>query len=663
MPLNEKALAKALDSDDLTIHSNLCRSQLSVFENALNKDPELIVACTQEASLFQEIAEEHGRQNNVSFVNIRENAGWSDEGKNASAKIAALLKSAHYEAEPARLKSITSDGLCLVYGSGQQALEAANLLSDKLSVTLLLSDQEDLVLSSISDVPIYTGKIETVEGSFGEFSLNINDYAPLMPSSRDSLNFVMARDGAKTQCSLILDLSGETPLVSGHTHRDGYMRADPGDPASVLKAVIKLSDMVGEFEKPIYVDYNKDTCAHARSQKVGCTKCLDVCPAGAVSDAGDIVEIDSGICGGCGSCHSVCPTGSISYQYPQRADIIEKSQDILENYLDAGGKQPVLLMHDTKFGEELISAISRFGRGLPAKVIPVSMHSVSTLGHVELLGLVASGAEQILILGNPNTEDTLDGLNNEVELSQSILAGLDLGEERVTLLSSSDPEEVEKAIWNLPIFKKFKSARFRPNGTKREVARIVFGKLKEVSKSKVEIITLPTNAPYGKVEINQSACTLCMACTSACPSSAIIDTPGEPALRFVERACVQCGLCVKTCPEKALSLQPQINFSSASMQPVILYEEEPFHCIVCDTPFATKSTIERISNQLGEKHAMFASAERADLIKMCQDCRVEAQANSSQDPFASKSRPMVRTTDDYINAEKGLTSDDFLKDD
>ena len=36
--------------------------------------------------------------------------------------------------------------MCLVYGAGQQALEMAQYLARTLSVTLLLSDQDDLVL-------------------------------------------------------------------------------------------------------------------------------------------------------------------------------------------------------------------------------------------------------------------------------------------------------------------------------------------------------------------------------------------------------------------------------------------------------------------------------------------------------------------------------------
>ena len=665
MPLNASKLTKALGQDVDVIHTHLCRSGIGAFERALADDAPLLVACTQEAPLFQEIADENGRSEQVSFVNIRENAGWSANAADVSPKIAALLATAQYNSRPARLKSIQSDGMCLVYGSGQQALDVAKILSSRLSVTLLLSDDVDLLPPAIADVPIYRGDIAQAEGSFGAFSLTVNQYAPIMPSSRNGLNFLMARDGAKSDCSLILDISGGAPLFTGHTHRDGYRYVDPGDPAAVLRAAIELSDMVGEFEKPLYVDYNAATCAHSRSQQPGCNKCLDVCPAGAISDAGDIISIDSGICGGCGACHAVCPTGSISYQYPDRADMIGHAQTLLGAHHQAGGKQPVLLMHDEPFGSNLIAAMARYGRGLPANCLPMAMHAPTTLGHVEMASMLAGGAQHIVFLCDPSKDDEMDGLRAECHLANVILSGLGFGDEvQVSLLNDADPDRIEEALWSLPLHSMIAGETFNPIGSKRDLARMAFSKLHQQSPTQPDVISLPAHSPYGRVEIDQTACTLCMACTSACPSAAVVDTPGEPKLRFVESACVQCGLCVNTCPENALKLVSQIDFTPKAMQPITLYEEEPFNCVECGTPFATQSTIDRIKGQLAGKHTMFADAERSRIMEMCDKCRIEFQANSINDPFSAGTRPRPRTTEDYLEAEsKGLSVDDFLMDD
>ena len=150
---------------------------------------------------------------------------------------------------------------------------------------------------------------------------------------------------------------------------------------------------------------------------------------------------------------------------------------------------------------------------------------------------------------------------------------------------------------------------------------------------------------------------------------AIQDSPDRPQISFVEHACVQCGLCRTACPESVITLEPRLNLTTSALSPVILNEEDPFECIRCGKPFGTKSTVERISAQLAGKHSMFQSGDAADLIKMCDNCRIEQQAQSTGDnPFQGGERPRIRTTEDYIAEEEQvraggerseLTADDF----
>ena len=49
---------------------------------------------------------------------------------------------------------------------------------------------------------------------------------------------------------------------------------------------------------------------------------------------------------------------------------------------------------------------------------------------------------------------------------------------------------------------------------------------------------------------------------------------------------------------------------------------------------------------------MFATTAQARMIQMCDNCRVNAQFQSDDNPFKGKERPRPRTTDDYLNARR-----------
>lgn len=659
MEVDTKAISSALGIGEPRLHTRLCREEISSFEAALGKGP-LCVACTQEKPLFAEIAVEAGAEV-PHFFNIRETAGWTRPGNSASAKMAALAAVAALPVTPARARTIESDGLCLVIGNGQQALDTALLLNRSLSVTLLLSGSDEIILPPTLDLPVFSGRIASASGSFGAFDLVVNGYAGLLPSSRSKPEFALERDGAKTRCSVIFDLTGGTPLFTRHETRDGYFRPDPGDPAAVMRAILDASSMAGEFEHTVYVGYDPDICAHSRSKKTGCSKCIDNCPAGAISPDGDYIAIDAGICGGCGNCAAHCPTGAVSYEYPLRRELLSRIRTLGETYVSAGGTNPVLLLHDTGHGSELINIMARSGGGLPPSHLPLEMHSTTGIGHDAMLSALATGFSAIVILLDPRKAEERHALDEEAALANALLGAMGIAGNRIALIEENDPEKVEEMLWSLRVETPACATSFDPVGQKREVARTAIALLAKASGTTEQAIELPASAPYGAIHVDTAGCTLCLSCVSACPADALRDNPDKPQLRFVETACVQCGLCETTCPENVITLEARYNLSASAMQPVTLHEEEPFECIRCGTPFAARSTIERVSAALAGSHWMFATGDRAELLKMCDSCRLEALAEGGKDPFAIVNERRTRTTDDYIEAgRKGLTIDDFL---
>ncbi len=666
MPVAASGLGKTLIEAGFartSFHHRLCRGEVGQFEAGLAEPARICVACTQESPLFAEIAGDAGRDD-IRFVNIRETAGWSDEAPAGLAKMTALIAAAAMPITPARLREIESDGLCLVIGRGQVALDAATRLDRTLSVSLLLTDAEDLILPTVLDFPVFTGRVVAARGSLGAFELTIDGHASLTPSSRGRPMFAPPRDGARSTCSVVFDISGGAALFAGSEGRDGYFRADPGDRAAVLDAVLTASDYVGTFEKPIYVTVDEAICAHARSRKTGCTKCIDNCPAGAVTSAGDAVTIDPGICGGCGNCAAHCPTGAIAYTYPNRADQIGRIQVLARAHLAAGGASPVLLLHDAVHGTPLIGAMARWGRGLPARVIPLELHSITSIGHDLMAAALAAGFQSVVVLADPMKSEALATLAAEADLMEALSAGFGHAGPRIVTLIESDPDTAAGELWSLPVLSEIARAAPTPLGGKREVARAALDVLAAAGSPAGDLVPLPPGAPYGRVEVDAEACTLCLACVSACPADALRDRPDKPQLRFVETACVQCGICAATCPEKAIRLEPRYNLAGSALQPVVLFEDEPALCTSCGKPFAAKGILRAVERRLGDTNPMFDTRERLALIRMCESCRLTELSKDGADPFAIAHSRRTRTTDDYKRAEeRGLTIDDFLAED
>ena len=652
MPLDADAIRRTCKNASVETARYLCRDQLDQFRKATATGASLTVACTQEAPLFSEVA---GDTAAISFINIRETGGWSNEAAQAGPKMAALLAMAAEPLPDIPFVNLNSDGVVLIYGRDEKAIEAADLLKDHLDVTVLITKADELLPPRVTEFPVVKGTIRSAKGHLGAFEIVVDDYAAPAPSSRGTLSFAAPRNGAVSRCDLVLDLSGNPALFPAADLRDGYLRADPADPAAVLRAVLKARDMVGSFDKPRYIAFSEDLCAHSRSNIVGCRRCLDLCPTGAIAPAGDHVVIDPQVCAGCGECAAACPTGAAAYTLPSADVLMRKLRVLLSTYREAGGSHPVVLLHDEWHGTGLIDALARHGDGLPANVIPMKVNEVTQIGLEAIAAAFAYGASGVRFLLRAKPKHDIDGLRKTIALAEPILAGLGFGENRVATIETDDPDELGTALRaTAPQEPASRPASFTPAGGKRDVLNLALRELHRVSPTPVDVVALPPGAPFGTVEVNVEGCTLCLSCVSACPTGALRDDPERPTLRFAEDACVQCGLCKATCPEKVISLTPQIDFRAATASARLIKQEEPFPCIRCGKPFGVKSTVERVLAKLEGKHWMYqGSARRLDVIKMCEDCRVVAMTETDFDPYGAP-RPNPRTTDDYLRERERL---------
>jgi ferredoxin len=648
MRLDAQALQQGCNDGRLVTGRQFCRAELESFRELVASGTPVTMGCTQEASLFREIADQSAGE--VTLVNLRENAGWSADAASAGPKMAALAAAAAEPTPDPSFVRLESEGVILVYGCDEGAIEAAKLLKDHLDVTVLLTRPKIVAPPRVTDFPIVKGTIRSAKGHLGAFEICVDDYAAPSPSSREALAFGPARDGATSCCDILLDVSGGLPLFPAAELRDGYLRADPRDSAAVLKAVLRARDLVGSFDKPRFITFAEDLCAHARSSIVGCRRCLDLCPTAAIAPDGDHVTIDANTCAGCGQCAGVCPTGAVSYALPPADALMRRLRTLLTVYREAGGRPPLLLVHDEDHGGALVDALARHGDGLPAHVLPFVVNETTQVGLETVAAAFAYGAAQVRFLLRAKPRHDVAGLLNTLALMQPILAGLGLDGMRVATIETDDPFALGAMLRTIePGAVVPRPASFKPVGSKRGILRLALRELHRAAPAPVDIIALPAGAPFGAVEIKAEGCTLCLACVSACPTGALSDDPERPMLRFVEDACVQCGLCKATCPERVISLVPRIDFRAATASASVLKEEAPFPCVRCGKPFGVKSTIDRVVTMLEGKHWMYRdSPGRLDLIKMCEDCRVVVATEEGFDPYGAPPRPKLRTTDDYL---------------
>jgi ferredoxin len=649
MRLDKSAVQRGCRNSEINTFSHLCRTQLDQFRKAAEAGGSLTVGCTQELALFSDEASE--RSQRIDFVNLRETAGWSTEGAQAGPKMAGLLAAAAEPVPDFPLVGLSSDGVVLIYGRDESAIEAGKLLADHLDVTVMITRPAEIVPPSATSFPIVKGTIRNARGYLGAFELIIDDYATPRPSSRDAFIFEPPRNGATSRCDLVLDLCGGPPLLPAHDLRDGYLRADPRDPAAMLRAVLKARDLVGSFDKPKYINFTADLCAHSRSRLTGCHRCLDLCPTGAITPDGDHVRISAEICAGCGQCAAACPTGAASYTLPPADTMLHKLRAMLLAYDRAGGARPIVLFHDGQHGTPLIEALARLGDGLPANVLPLAANEVTQVGLEAIVAAFAYGATGVRFLLRAKPLHDIAGLSQTIAMADAILSGLGFSGPPVATIETDDPDALGETLRGIETGAAVeRPSTFKTVGKRRDLLRFALTELHRIAPAPADVIALPEGAPIGAINVDVGGCTLCLSCVSACPTGALLDDPDRPALKFVEDACVQCGLCKSTCPEKVITLTPQIDFTAARARPRILKEEEPALCIRCNKPFGVKSTIDRVAAKLEGRHWMFpASNNRADAIRMCADCRVITMSEQQFDPFVGvPERSPPRTTEDYL---------------
>jgi ferredoxin len=514
---------------------------------------------------------------------------------NRQARDQALRAMHGIRVEPTSLVNYQSRGRVAVIGD-QVALEIAPRLNDKLSPIVVLTRGAEEPGAPV--VPV-GGRSLRIEGYLGAYMIHLGE-----PGRANAESLAV---------DLILDLS-QQPLMERGMNPPGYYHSSVEEDqlASVLD---ELARMTGSFEKPRYFDYDPSICAHGRSGKTACTRCIDVCPADAITGLAETIEVNSYLCQGGGACATVCPSGAIRYVYPSVKDNLQRLRTLLSTYREQGGRWPVVVFHaasDRPLPQEM-----------PTHYLPVVVEELASVGIDVWLSALAYGARRVLLAdggGIPSRVPSvvLAAMQEQLTISGEILTAMGYPQASIRLISHAElPWETGQGMPGI------EPAGFSGIGSKRQSITLAIDHLHAQAERSKPMATLSTGAPFGSVYVEDKACTLCLSCVGACPGKALQSGSDElPQLQFIEGNCLQCGLCTRTCPEDAIWITPRFLFDAKRRSRArTLKEEEPFRCTACGKPFATRSVIDKMRGKL-KGHSMFQSERALKRLTLCDTCRV-----------------------------------------
>ncbi|MGB5735975.1 MAG: DUF3306 domain-containing protein, partial [Thiohalocapsa sp.] len=433
---------------------------------------------------------------------------------NRSARAVALEAVAASPVQPTGLIEYNAGNRLLVVGDDPVLVEravraAGETLATSAVVVIAAESAWKLSIAGVTTWHVTRNAIQ-LEGWLGGFHLRL----------------ASAGDG-EARFDQVLDLCA-TPLLSQELSPPGYLAADETD---IEDRVETLRDLIGQFEKPKYFRYNPDICAHGMKGATACTRCIDACPAGAVTSLVERVRVEPHLCQGGGACATACPSGAMTYGYPTVEDNLERVRRMLRAYRDAGGEAPVLLIHDNEAGAEPARSSLAADDATASRLLPLAVEEIASLGLEAWLTMLAYGARAVRLLdhaGIPRTSRAV--VQEQLILADRILRGMGYPSRVLAWGETAQATPV--------LMPDIEPARHAALGDKRQILFQAIDHLLSQSPQRDvaddTALELPAGAPLGTTRVDQDACTLCMACVTVCPAKALQPGQDVPQLRFRE---------------------------------------------------------------------------------------------------------------------------------
>jgi len=366
--------------------------------------------------------------------------------------------------------------------------------------------------------------------------------------------------------------------------------------------LLQITD-VAEALRTLPVAVSCGRCTHYHHKSSGCVRCVEVCPAGAITVSADGPALDPVSCLGCGACASACPTGALEALQPDDPTLAEAIalRAPLYGHITIACKQapgtvaPVVLTCLARLDVSLL--LHAFAEGATSVSLCTGACSECATGAVEpyIHGTVAAVAEILAALGSSGRIAAGEGLEWPqspavaerggvsrrafFQILRSGTAGYAAKAASMVFGDASAEPVREDPRHRLEAYLPGKHGRLidavRALGAAAGTAR-AGGVPNTAAVEALGIFVTPG--------IDVDRCNGCSLCARICPTGALAtagggerhgeDGAGDPgggaenaAKNAAETAiacgitcdpatCVACGLCAETCPARAISLEP-----------------------------------------------------------------------------------------------------------
>ena len=379
----------------------------------------------------------------------------------------------------------------------------------------------------------------------------------------------------------------------------------------------KFFRQVGEHQVEETVAWTRELCQYSGRLDLGCRRCQEACPAGALTCGADGIVIDYIVCRDCGACVAACPTGALQEQRFNDRQFISFFADLPQAGKATLVVGPAAQLQQCWWRHAGRHWESAFFLEYPQPGALTAMH---------FLFLFALGFQQVLVLDSGGEESPAAG--RERCQANLIIERLFARPGFVTTVPVADFTGVSAPTEPHPLARFYDDFSFA--GRRRKLAAVVEFLLKAAGEPDEKQLVGEEFSAWGRLACDSDRCTACVACLNECYSGALCSDEREYTLEHRPGLCVQCGICAAVCPENALTLEPGLRLEAEFFTARVLSRAEPMVCRGCGARFGTRKSYERVVARLREQGR---PAEIEEVLAYCETCRAvkmfEAHAKES----------------------------------